>query len=219
VITFYGFGRVHPAVFGETRDLRVQWALEEVGLPYRVHGVDHTGGEHNSAEYTRISCFNQLPAIDDDGFIVAESAAVLLYLAEKSGKLLPNDLQGRTRVIQWCFASLATIETPLQNLLLFDSGGFGEFPKDLRSNIVAWANRTLAGAERRLEGREWIACDEFTVADMLLACVLREIRNSDLMRQYPRLQDFYARALSRPSWQRALELYAERLGANVADIR
>lgn len=91
--TVYGFGRVHRQVIGETRDLRAQWALEETGLPYRVHGLDHTAGELGGLAYSRISCFRLVPAIDDEGFIVAESAAVLLYLAEKAGKMIPLDFK------------------------------------------------------------------------------------------------------------------------------
>lgn len=96
LITLYGFGRIFPEGRGETKDLWVQWALEELGLPYRVHALDHTGGELDSAAYERISPFRQAPVIDDDGFVVAESAAIVLYLAEKAGKLIPNDDQGRT---------------------------------------------------------------------------------------------------------------------------
>src|SRR5687768_4708241 len=103
-ITLYGFGRVHRLVIGVTRDLRVLWALEETGLPHRFHGLDHSAGELDSEEYRRLSYFHQVPVIDDDGFILAESAAILLYLAEKSGKLIPADFQGRTQVVQWCFA-------------------------------------------------------------------------------------------------------------------
>jgi glutathione S-transferase len=77
MITLYGFGRVHPLVHGLTRDLRVQWALEELGLPYEVRGLDHTGGETKQEEFRRISPFQQLPLIDDDGFVLAESAAIL----------------------------------------------------------------------------------------------------------------------------------------------
>jgi glutathione S-transferase len=67
----------------QTRDLRAQWALEETGLPYRVHGLDHTGGELDG-EAMAGSALRQVPVIDDDGFVVAESAAILLHLAEKA---------------------------------------------------------------------------------------------------------------------------------------
>jgi glutathione S-transferase len=91
VITLYGFGRIFPEGRGETKDLWAQWVLEEVGLPYRVHALDHTGGELDGDAYRRISPFRQAPVIDDDGFVVAESAAIALYLAEKAGKLIPAD--------------------------------------------------------------------------------------------------------------------------------
>jgi glutathione S-transferase len=88
-------------VIGETRDLGPQRALEEVGLPYRVHALNHADGELDGYVYSRISCFHQVPVIDDDGFLVAESAAVLLlHLAEKAGKLVLLDFEGRMRVVQ-----------------------------------------------------------------------------------------------------------------------
>jgi len=70
VITLYGFGRIFPEGRGETKDLRVQWALEELGLPYRVHALDHTGGELDGEAFGRISPFRQAPVIDDDGFVM-----------------------------------------------------------------------------------------------------------------------------------------------------
>jgi glutathione S-transferase len=219
MITLYGFGRVHRQVIGETRDLRAQWALEETGLPYRVHPLDHTGGELDGEAYSRISCFRLVPVIDDDGFVVAESAAVLLYLAEKAGKLIPPDFAGRTRVVQWCFAALNTVERPMLEIQLIDKFGGGEGAENRRAAMVKQAGRWLDGLERRLDGREWIACTDFTVADILLATVLREIRKTDLIDPYPRLKDYYARALARPAWQRTLSRYAERLGVTVADIR
>jgi len=217
MITLYGFGRVFPPVIGETRDLRAQWALEEAGLPYRVHALDHTGGELSGAAYTRMNCFRLVPVIDDDGFVVAESGAVLLYIAEKSGKLIPPDFQGRMQVVQWCFAALTTVERPLMEIQLIDKFG-GEGDEDRRAKMVKEAGRWLSGLDSRLDDREWIACADFTVADILLASVLREIRTTDLMDSYPRLKAYYARALARPAWQRTLNLYSNRLGVAVAYI-
>ena len=96
MLTLYGFGSQLPELaIGHTRDLRVQWALEEIGLPYRVHGLDLKGGELRSEDYTRISPFQQVPAIDDDGFVLTESGAIVLYLAEKGGRLMPAETRGR----------------------------------------------------------------------------------------------------------------------------
>jgi glutathione S-transferase len=219
MITFYAFGRVHPGMIGEGRDLRAQWALEETGLPYRVHALDYIAGELDGPAYSRLSCFHQVPVIDDDGFIVGESGAVLLYIAEKAGKLIPADFAGRTRVVQWCFAALATVERPLFEIQMIDGGMGGEGARERRAKLVKEAGRWLAGLERRLDGREWIACEAFTVADILLATVLREVRPTDLLEPYPRLKAYYARALARPAWQRTLSLCAERQGVTVADIR
>ena len=84
---------------------------------------------------------------------------------------------------------------------------------------MKWANRVLGNLERRLDGRTWIACADFSVADILLASVLREVRTTDLIEPYPRLKAYYARALARPAWERTLGAYAQRLGVAVADIR
>jgi glutathione S-transferase len=218
MITLYGFGRVFRPVIGETRELRVEWALEEIGLPYRVHGLDHTGGEHDGPAYSKISPFHLVPVIDDDGFIVAESGAILVYLAEKAGKLIPPDFEGRMRVVQWCFAALNTVERPLLDIQLIDKFG-GENTENRRAEMVEQAGRWLDGLERRLYGREWIACADFTVADILLASVLRGIRKTDLIDPYPRLKAYYERAQARPAWERTLKSYSERLGVTVADIR
>ena len=73
--------------------------------------------------------------------------------------------------------------------------------------------------ERRLDDREWIACDDFTVADIMMACVLRGIRKTDLLEPFPRIKAYYERCFSRPAWQRTLRMYAERLGVRLDDIR
>ena len=217
MITLHAFGRVHPAVHGETRDLRVQWALEEMGLPYRVQGVDHTGGENLGEAFSAISPFNQLPVLDDDGLVLSETGAILIHLAEKSGRLIPADPRARAHVIQWTLAALSTVEGPIQPLKLMDMGAMGE-PGDARAFLTGWTRRVLDGLNRRLEGRDWIAADAFTIADLLLASVLRQLRHTDLMDGYPNVKAFYARAMARPAWQRTLDLYAERLGADRAAI-
>lgn len=219
VITLYAFRRIFPAGIGETKDLRAQWALEETALPYRVHALDHGAGDLDSEAYARLSPFHQVPVIDDDGFVVAESAAVALYLAEKAGKLVPSDPQGRARVVQWCFAAVGTVEptlTCLDLLGIFDSA---KAAPTLHAEVPKLAQRWLGGLERRLEGREWIACADFTVADLITAGVLRGIRKTDLLDPFPNLKAYYSRCFARPAWQRTLGLYAERLGVPVDDIR
>lgn len=217
MITLYGFRTIFPEGIGETKDLRAQWALEESGLPYRVHGVDHTAGETHSEAFSRISPFHQVPVIDDDGFVVAESAAIVLYVAEKAGTLIPRDVQGRTRVVQWCFAAVSTVDPTfscLDVIAIFDRDNH-----TLEAEVRKLARHWLADVERRLDGRDWIACADFTVADIMMACVLRNVRKTDLMEPFPRIKAYYERCFSRPAWRRTLALYAERLGVQVDDIR
>src|SRR4029078_9949191 len=153
MITLYGFGRIFPEGVGETKDLRAQWARGETGLPYRVHALDHPAGDLDGEAYRRISPFRQVPVIDDDGFVVAESAAVVLYLAEKAGKLIPSDLQGRTRVVQWCFAATSTVEPTLvcgDFIEIFDSDNAAH---KLKAEVRKMAGRWLGAVERRLGRR------------------------------------------------------------------
>ena len=219
MITLYGIGDIFEGGHGETKDLRVQWALEEVGLEYRFHALDQTAGDLESEAHARLSPFHQIPVIDDDGFVVAESAAILLYVAEKAGRLIPLDVQGRTTVTQWCFAAVSTVAPTLSCIETIEI-----FDRDKSATHVLVETRKLAARwfrdlERRLEGREWIALDEFTVADIALASVLRTIRKVDLMDPFPRIRSYYERCHARPAWQRTLTLAAERLGMTIDELR
>jgi glutathione S-transferase len=219
MITLYGFGRIFAEGIGETKDLRAQWALEETGLPYHFHALDQTRGDLDSEAYDKISPFHQAPVIDDDGFVVSESAAVVLYLAEKAGTLIPRDVQGRTRVVQWCFAAVSSVEPTLVCLDFIDIFDREGAAPTLRTEVRKLAGRWLGHVERRLADREWIACAEFTAADIMMAGVLRTIRKTDLLEPFPSIKAYVARCQARPAWQRTLALSAERLGVTVDAIR
>lgn len=99
---------------------------------------------------------------------------------------------------------------------MFDSG---KAAQKLHSEVPKLASRWLGEVERRLHDSEWIASADFTVADIMMASVLRIIRKTDLMEPFPKLKAYYERCRARPAWQRTLALYAERLGVSVDDIR
>jgi glutathione S-transferase len=219
MITLYGFGNIFPEGRGETKDLWAQWALEETGLPYRVHALDHGAGDLDREAYRRISPFRQVPVIDDDGFVVAESAAIVLYLADKAGTLIPSDAQGRARVVQWCFAAVATVGTTLVCLDLVGMFDPDRAAAKLHAEVPKLAGRWLGDLDRRLADRAWIACADFTAADLMMACVLRGIRKTDLMEPFPNVEAYHQRCFARPAWQRTLALCAERLGVSVDAIR
>jgi glutathione S-transferase len=219
MIILYGIGDIFEGGHGETKDLRVQWALEEVGLDYRFHALDQTAGELESESYARLSPFRQIPVIDDEGFVVAESAAILLYVAEKAGRLIGDGVQGRTTVMQWCFAAVSTVGPTLQCVETIEIFDQNKTATHVLAETRKLAGRWFGDVERRLADREWIALDEFTVADIAMASVLRTIRQTDLMDPYPRIKSYYERCHARPAWQRTLNSAAERLKMSVDKLR
>ncbi|QSQ18302.1 glutathione S-transferase family protein [Myxococcus landrumensis] len=220
MLTLYGFGRVNSKVVGVTRDLRVLWALEELGVPYEVHGVDHPAGELRSETFLRMNPFAQVPVLDDEGFVLTESAAILLYLAEKTGRLIPTDFQGRAQVTRWCFAALSTVELPLSQILMIDLIGASDpTGAQRRPGLVKYAERVLGALEVWLEEREYLVGGEFTVADILMATVLREVRNAGVLEGFPKVSAYRDRCEARPAWLRTLDAYVKRLGAPEGSAR
>jgi glutathione S-transferase len=217
MIILHAFANMFPGGIGETKDMRIQWALEEMGLSYEVRALDYLGGEANSPEFSAISPFNQIPVLEHDGLQLAESGAILIHLAETSGRLTLTGGEGRLRVVQWCFAAAATVSPALSMIAMVDAGFMGKDPAG-REFLVGLATRWLAGLERQLEGHDWITGDDFTIADIMLAHVLKEIRETDLIDAYPKVSAFYARAFDRPAWHKTRALTAERMDVDLAEI-
>src|SRR5689334_5332813 len=131
MLTLYGFARVNKGARGNTRDLRVLWAAEEMGLAYEIVGMDHPNHDLDSPAYRAMNPFGQIPVIDDDGVVVTESGAILLYLARKSGKLGGRDLAGEAQVLRWSIAALNSIEPPVLTAWFVDiTGGKGSKPSE-----------------------------------------------------------------------------------------
>ncbi len=213
MLKVYGFSKVNAIARGNTRDLRVLWALEEMQLPFELVGMDHPAHDLNTDAYRRLSPFEQIPAIDDDGLVLSESAACLIYLAKKAGKLIPSDPAGEAQVLRWCFAAMNSVELPLLNLMLIDWAKKEDGPTRHRENTVAWAHRHLGNLERWLDGREYVATDSFTVADILMAHVLTMAKDESLIKPYPRVEGYRDRCLARPAWKRTLDSYYARVEA------
>ena len=210
MLKVYGFSKVNSMARGNTRDLRVLWALEELQMPFEIVGMDHPAHDLNSDAYRRLSPFEQIPAIDDDGVVLSESAAIVIYLAKKAGKLIPSDVAGEAQVLRWCFAAMNSVELPLLSLLILD------WTKDegkYRDFALAWAKRHLGNLDRWLDGREFIATTAFTVADILMAHVLDEIKDKSLIQPYARVASYRDRCFARPAWKRTLDSYLARVEA------
>ena len=142
----------------------------------------------------------------------------MLYAAEKAGKLIPRDIQGRTHVTQWCFAALNTLEPPLFQIAMIDLTGDPTGPAR-RPALMDWANRALTGIDKQLARHAHIAGAEFTVADILTVTVLREVRQSEVLDGFPNVKDYVARCQQRPAWRRTLADYERRLGVPAGTAR
>ena len=215
MITVYVFGNAPRPVWNVTRDLRVLWALEEIGVPYRLHPLDFSRGELKGPEYLRVNPFGKIPAIDDEGFGLFESAGIVLYLAEKAGKLLPPGLQGRALAAQWTFAAVNTVEPPLVELFSLDHFAAHEnWAKERRPAVVQQVEARLATLEGVLtRGSSYLLGDAFSAPDILMTTVLRMVQHTDLLSAAPNVAAYQQRCEARPAWQKVFAEHHQRLAA------
>jgi glutathione S-transferase len=210
----YVFKSLPPFLLGYTRDLRAMWALEECGIKYETIGLDcGPNGLQDDVAFGAVSPFKQVPVIDDDGYILAESGAILLYLAEKSGKLIPRDLKERAQVYRWLITSLNNIEPFTLPILFADlQGDSNPHLKGLRPWYVEILGRFFPTIDLMLKNQKFIVGAEFTVADIIFNGVLREIRKNEILSKYPNIENYRRRSEERPSFVKVLNEYEDRLG-------
>jgi glutathione S-transferase len=183
---------------GYVRDLRVRWALEEAGLPYRVECVPF---RTRNPEHFAHQPFGQVPWLTDGDISIFESGAILLHLGERSDALLPADPRRRSEAVVWLFAALNSVEmASLPWALFMFSGDNGNTPGWKRLDDFLKAR--LKHLEPVLSGREWLA-GTFSVADILMADVLRLVDRFDGLAGHPACRDYVARATARPSFVKA----------------
>jgi glutathione S-transferase len=193
-----------PMVHGLVRDLRVRWALEEAGLPYREHRLSRE--EQRSPSYRALQPFGQVPAFQSDELELFESGAIVLHIAEQSPALMPEEPAVRSRVTAWMFGALNTVEPPIWTLNLIDmryQHPKGDEIRSLRASIVSLIESRLDTLVRVLEGKEYLF-DRFSAADLLLTTVLRILRDTDLVETRPVLKAYQRRCERRPAFQKAL---------------
>ena len=212
MLKLYGFKKVNSIARGKTRDIRILWALEEMHLPYELIGMDHTAFDLNTDEYHRMNPLEQIPVIDDDGVILSESGAILVYLAKKSGQLTPGDLAGEAQVVRWCFAATNSLEIPLMNILMIDWFK-DEGSRKYREFLVGWANRHLSNLDEWLDGRDYVATDNFTVADILMTHVLAVIQDHSLLEPFINVRNYRDRCLARPALKKTMDQYYKNVEA------
>jgi GST-like protein len=196
---------------------KVHIMLEETGLPYRVHPIDIGAGDQFKPEFLRISPNNKMPAIvDTDGpdgagpFALAESGAILFYLASKTGRFLPGDLRQRWQVMQWVMFQMGHVGPMLGQAHHF----LGYAPEKIEYAMNRYkneANRLYGVLERRLGESRFLACEEYTIADMATMPWLRfpERQGVDI-EEYPQVRRWRDGIAARPAVQRALQVLADR---------
>jgi glutathione S-transferase len=203
MITISAFRWVPDFAQGQVRDLRARWALEEAGLPYRTRLLEQ--GDQDKADYRALQPFGQVPVLEEDGFVLFESGAIVLYVGERSETLLPKEPQARARATQWLIAALNSIEPFLLHVALIDLFyADQEWAKLRRPGAVEFAQKRLAGLSKALGDKLYLDGERFTVGDLMMATVLRILDHTDIVRRDPRLAAYVERCTARPAFERAL---------------
>lgn len=188
---------------GSVRDLRVRWALEEAGLGYDDHLIGFE--DQSTPAYRARQPFGQVPAFSDGKVEMFESGAIVLYIAQNSDLLMPADEAGRAMVMTWLFAAMNSVEPFVAELAGIDIFNADKaWAKARRPEVEAVLRTRLGDLQTALGDRRWFANDRFSGADILMTHVLRDLRHTDILADYPALADYVARAEARPAFQRAL---------------
>ncbi|EJL77580.1 glutathione S-transferase [Polaromonas sp. CF318] len=186
---------------GLARDMRVRWALEEVGQAYEVRLVSFAAMKQPA--HKALHPFGQIPTYEEDGLVLFESGAIILHIAERHAGLLPHDANARARAIAWMFAALNTVEPPIVErsmaaLFEKDKPWYAERLAALDEQVHA----RLGDLSRRLGDADWLD-GAFSAGDLLMVTVLRRLESSGLLQTYPNLLAYVARGVARPAYQRA----------------
>lgn len=188
---------------GHVRDIRARWALEEAGLPYRI---ESTSFRDRGPDHLSHQPFGQVPWLIDGDLSIFESAAMLLHLGEKSDLLMPTDARGRAEVTEWLFAATNSVEAATQHWTLLQMMGRKE-ESPVWDFIEGFATARLQRMEAVLASRQWLA-GAFSIADILMADVLRIVDRLDGLADYPACKAYVDRATARPAFRKA---YADQI--------
>jgi glutathione S-transferase len=211
MITISAFKGVPDFAHGQVRDLRARWALEEAGLAYRTRLLEQ--GDQNKPDYRALQPFGQVPVLEEDGFVLFESGAIVLYIGERCEALLPRDANARRRATQWLIAALNSIEPWILNVALIDLFYTNEqWAKLRRPGAVEFAQKRLGALSTSLGDKPYLDGDRFTAGDLMMTTVLRILEHTDIVRSDKRLAAYIDRCTARPAFKRALD-------AQIGDFR
>ena len=199
--TITAFERSPDRGRGLARDMRVRWALEEVGQPYEVRLVSF--GAMKEPAHRALHPFGQIPTYEEGDLVMFESGAIVFHIAERHAGLLPDDANARARAITWMFAALSTVEPPILDLQTVK----------LLERDKSWYEQRLPLVEHRIRERlsqlsirlgdaDWLD-GAFSAGDLMMVAVLLRLKASAMLDEYPRLAAYVARGEARPAYKRA----------------
>ena len=201
--TITAFERSPDRGRGQARDMRVRWALEEVGQAYDVRPVSFSAMKQPA--HRALQPFGQIPTYEEGDLALFDSGAIVFHIAERNAGLLPDDANARARAITWMFAAVSTLEPPIVD----------RETAILLERDEAWQKQRLPMVEDRIRGRlselsdrlgdaDWLD-GAFSAGDLLMVMVLRRLNRSALLDEYPNLSAYVARGEARPAFKRAFE--------------
>lgn len=202
---------------GLARDMPVRWAFEEVGQPYDVRLV--TFDEMKEPEHLALNPFGQIPTYQEGELALFESGAIIFHIAERHAGLLPGDSDARARAIAWMFAALSTVQQPILDreaavLLEHDKSWHAERLPFLEDRV----RDRLGQLSSRLGKADWLD-DAFSAGDLMMITVLRRLKSSNILEEYPNLSAYVARGEERPAFKRAFEAQLAVFTSNSPEVR
>jgi glutathione S-transferase len=186
---------------GLARDMRIRWALEEVGQPYTARLLSFKAMKQPA--HLALHPFGQIPTYEEGDLVLFESGAIVLHIAERHGRLLPDDANARARAIAWMFAALNTVEPPI-----FDRSLAVILERNepwYEQRLLALANsihKRLDELSDRLGDADWLD-GAFSAGDLLMVSVLLRAKAAGLLEEHPNVAAYVARGEARPAYQRA----------------
>jgi glutathione S-transferase len=199
--TITAFERSPDGGKGLARDMRVRWALEEVGQPYEVRLVSF----HAMKEPAHLDLhpFGQIPTFEEGDLALFETGSIIFHIAEHHAGLLPRDAHARAQATTWMFAALNTVEPPILELVTAKfAEGDTPWTKDRLPLIVDRIRHRLDQLSARLGDAEWLD-GKFSAGDLMMVSVLLRMRPSGILDEFPKLASYVSRGEARPAYQRA----------------
>ena len=195
-LTIWTYDWVPAGPRGHVRDIRLRWACEEAGLAYDMKSVPF---KDRGPEHFAHQPFGQVPYLQDGDFSIFESGACLLHLGRKSEALMPRDAKGEAETLEWTIAGLNSME------MVTVPWWFISLSQDKDNPLEGWMMQRLTHLDAVLAQREWLAAGRFTVADILMADVLRVPKLRTVADGFPALKAYVERACARPAFKRAYD--------------